>query len=166
MIVDRKLLPANALVDTGVFIRFLGERNDARTEACKGFCEAMLNEGRNLYVAAPTLAEVMRHKGKPIPHQKGIVVVAFDQVAAELLALQMPMAKLQEAKTLVGTSLTYLKYDAMIVACALRAKTAAIVSLDGDFPKLAPTTIPLKRPEDFAAAQQTLTGILNKPVGS
>jgi predicted nucleic acid-binding protein len=148
--IDPKVLPVNALIDTNVFLRFLDERVDANTPACKDFCNAMIDARHQLWVAAPTIAEVSRHKGKPVPRTNGITVVPFDDRAAEILGLKMPMAKLHEAKAQLGLSLTYLKYDAMIVACALRVKTATLVGLDGDHFALARyLDLEVRRPEYY-----------------
>jgi len=125
----------------------------------------MIDEGRKLWVAAPTVAEVIRHKGSATPRVRGIAVVAFDDRAAELLGARMPMAKMHEAKTLTGLSLSYLKYDAMIVACAIRIGVPVVVSLDGDHPVLAKDmSLTVRKPSDYYAAQMTLA--IGTPLGS
>lgn len=137
LIFDEPTLPLNALIDTGVFFRFLGDKPDEEKSAyCRAFCKAMLNAGRELFVAAPTLAEVSRYRGVRVPRTRGITVVPFDEKAAEILGLQMTQAKLHEARDASGLSLTYFKYDAMIVACALRVSTRIVVALDSDHGKI------------------------------
>lgn len=152
------VLPATAMVDTGVFMRFLGERpEEAVSQACVQFCRAMVDAGNELFVAAPTIAEIMRRHGRPIPRVKGVTVVAFDERAATLLGLGMPMAKLHELKTLSGLSLSYLKYDAMIAACALRCAARVMVAIDGDHVALLRDLgISVRRPEDFVRKQVEL----------
>lgn len=151
--IDRSLLPPSALIDTGVLFRFLGDQPfDKDSPACVDFCNEMIGEGRTLYVAAPTIAEVTRHRGKKVPHRKGIVVVPFDDKAAEILGLEMTMARIHSSADSTGCSRTYLKYDAMIVACALRAKTKIIVALDGDHTKLAGSlSVSVRHPKEFRA---------------
>ncbi|MEZ4295058.1 MAG: type II toxin-antitoxin system VapC family toxin [Polyangiaceae bacterium] len=162
---DPDRLPLRALIDTGVLLRFLGDQpHDPRAPACKAFCQAMLAAGRELLIAAPTIAEVARHSGQPVPRMQGVVVVPFDDRAAELLALRIPMAKLHEAKTSTGLSLPYLKYDALIVACALRARADAIVTLDGDCSKLATGIgIRVALPSEFESKQRILPGVSLEP---
>ena len=144
------------MIDTNVLIRFLGDRVDAETPACKAFCNAMIDDKRRLWIAAPTIAEVSRHRGLPVPRFTGITVVPFDDRAANILGTQMPMAKIHAAKAQNGLSLTYLKYDAMILACALRVKTGTIVALDGDHVALAQgLSISVRRPESYYGASQT-----------
>jgi predicted nucleic acid-binding protein len=126
-------LPRTALVDTGVFMRFLGERpEDPHSPACVEFCRAMFDHGNELFVAAPTIAEIMRHRGSPIPRVKGVTVVPFDERAAHILGLEMPMVRLHQVQQSSGHSLSYLKYDAMISACALRCRTRTLIALDSD----------------------------------
>ena len=126
-------LPRTALVDTGVFMRFLGERpDDPDSRTCTEFCQAMCERGNELFIAAPTIAEIMRHRGKPIPRVKGVTVVPFDERAAQILGMEMPMVKLHEVQQASGLTLSYLKYDAMISACALRCRTGTLIALDSD----------------------------------
>lgn len=151
MNVDPDLLPANALIDTGVFMRFLGDRpGEQDSKSSVAFCNAMVDSGRTLYIGAPTIAEVTRYQGKRIPRQKGIVVVPFDDRAAELLGLNMPMAKIHQTAQVSGQSKTYLKYDSLIAACALRVKAAMIVAIDGDHVDMAKAIgIPVSHPGAF-----------------
>jgi hypothetical protein len=81
--IDPTKLPQRALVDTGVVIRALGERpDDLRSPTCEAFWNAMLENGREILIAAPSLAEVMRQEGKDsFPRRKGVEVVAFDDRA-------------------------------------------------------------------------------------
>lgn len=148
-------LPRTALVDTGVFMRFLGERpEDPHSGACTEFCQAMFDRGNELFVAAPTIAEIMRHRGLPIPKVKGITVVPFDERAAQILGLEMPMAKLHEVQLASGASLSYLKYDAMISACALRCRTRTLIALDSDHVVLARGLgLNVLHPREFADPQ-------------
>ncbi|MDC0722549.1 hypothetical protein [Nannocystis bainbridge] len=143
------------MVDTGVFMRFLGERpEEPVSRECVKFCQAMCSTGRELFVAAPTIAELMRQRGQPIPHVKGITVVAFDERAATILGLRMPMAKLHAVKTSTGLSHTYLKYDAMIAACALRCNASTMVAIDGDHVALLrDLAVAVRHPKDFLDKQ-------------
>jgi predicted nucleic acid-binding protein len=161
--IDITSLPKTAMVDTGVFLRFLGARpDDPDAPICRAFCEAMLERGYVLYVAAPTLAEIIRQNGEKAPRIKGIVVVPFDDRAAELLGARMPMPRLREALAASSMSLGALKYDAMIMACAARSKTSTLVTLDivDHLPFAQGLDIAVRRPQDFAAEQLDLPGVL------
>ena len=67
--IDAASLPRTAMVDTGVFLRFLGARpGDPDAPVCRAFCEAMLERGHVLYVAAPTLCPSLM----PLPSTPGV----------------------------------------------------------------------------------------------
>lgn len=155
--VEREL-PPTALVDTGVFMRFLGERpEDPHAGCCAEFCQAMFDRGNEVFVAAPTIAEIMRHRGKPIPRVKGVTVVPFDERAAHILGLEMPMARLHEAQSNTGLGLAYLKYDAMISACALRCRTRTLIALDNDHVVMARHLgLNVLHPREFASSQLSI----------
>lgn len=53
-------LPFAAMLDTTVFLRRLGEQpDDPAAPACIDFCNRMVKERRQLFVAAPTITEVL-----------------------------------------------------------------------------------------------------------
>jgi predicted nucleic acid-binding protein len=137
---DLRRLPRRALIDTGILTRSMGDMPpDTETPVCREFYDAMLENGREILIAAPTVAEVIRANGKrSIPRTPQIEVLAFDQVAAEILGRQMPITVLKEFRANSGANLTHLKYDAMIVACAVRYGAECIVAIDDDFEALAP----------------------------
>jgi len=144
-------LPKTALIDTGVFIRFLGERpDDLKSPVCKAFCRAMLDNNKELYIAAPTITEATRHKGTKIPHTHGITVISFDYLAAERLGIDGPETLITEIAKSTGTNKNYIKYDYMIAACALRAGAKALVAWDDDYRKIcASIGQPYMNPMDY-----------------
>lgn len=99
----------------------------------------MVYSDREIFIAAPSIAEVVRgNTSFRFPPTPKISVVAFDGAAAELLGRKMPEQVLYDIKTNVGSTHGYIKYDAMIVACAARWNTGCIVHLDEKhIPKLA-----------------------------
>lgn len=162
--INRAKLPESAAIDTGVFIRgLLGAYPEGpESPSCEDFCNAMIDARRTLFVAAPTITEVVRHAGVRVPRRRGVVVVPFDDVAAEILGLKMPSAKLSEAKTSLGVSISYLKYDAMILACAIRSRTAVMVAIDGDHTKLAVDTgFEVRHPEWYQVAPRAQRGLFD-----
>lgn len=149
--IEADRLPRTAAIDTGVFLRgVLGERaGEPDAAICRAFCNAMIDAGRTLFVPTPSLAEICRHTGARPPRRRGIVLVPFDGPAAEALGLQMPQAKLHEASAATGWSRTYLKFDSMIVACAVRSGADMFVALDGDHTAMASGLIEVRHPEHF-----------------
>jgi predicted nucleic acid-binding protein len=158
--IDVAKLPQRALFDTTIVIRALGDRpDDARSPACEALWEAMLQNGRQVLIAAPTIAEMARKEGarRSIPRRRGVEVVAFDDLAAELLGRAMPNSILQAATQQAGLPRDYIKYDALIVACAARHRVTHVITLDGDLTGLAAKVgLSVAKPDDFLAAQSRL----------
>ncbi len=130
--IDATRLPAQVLLDTGVLIRALGQRpQDPNAPACIELWDALIAKSRDIYIAAPSIAELLRF-GLPlhVPLVSQVRVVAFDRVAAEECAKYFKYVDFQNASANSGLPVTYYKYDALISACALRAKVKTIVSLD------------------------------------
>jgi len=151
---DPSKLPGRALIDSGVLTRALGDLpSDSDTPACRDFWQAMLAAERDILIAAPSVAEVIRLNGtRSVPRSPQIEVVAFDQVAAEILGRRFPMAVLKQLKH-AGTTLTHFKYDALIVACAVRHNADCIVALDPDIFILAQHTgLPSYQPSHYRTA--------------
>ena len=63
-----------------------------------------------------------------------------------------------------ASSLTHIKYDAMIVACALRHRAALHIALDADHHKLcAKASFPVARPKDLLTASPAVEAPLAPP---
>jgi len=163
MQIDIEKLPNTALIDTGVFIRFLGERpDDPRSPVSKAICREMINNGKELFIASPTITEVTRHKGQRIPRQRGITVVAFDYLAAEKLGIDGPESLITELVSATRTNRNYIKYDYIIAACAARARANALIAWDDDYRKICASLkityihpVELLAPESAAEFAQT-----------
>lgn len=159
--IDANLLPQRALVDTGVVIRALGERpHDPSAEACEAFWTAMLENSREILIAAPSLAEMIRHEGKDsFPRRRGVEVVAFDDRAAQELGRRFPERVLQLERDVTKLPKHYIKYDALIVACAVRHKATHVVTLDNPLTSLAGKAgLQVVPPTVFLKAQLPLPG--------
>lgn len=156
--VDPARLPSKYLVDTGVLIRALGQFSDEDAEVCQKFFDAMIEHRRRMLVAAPTLAEMLRGKPAPLPRTRSVVVVAFDSEAAQILGLEMPVSVLKAQAKSDGLTHTYMKFDAMIVACAKRWEAECIVALDGDHVRMASSVdMEVRHPKDFLERQTVLS---------
>jgi len=152
--IDRDLLPARCLIDTGVLIRALGQFEDEHAATCQDFFDAMIECKKQILLATPVIAEVLRGQPAPIPRTPSIIPVAFDSRAPEILGIEIPVDVLRSESQKTGHSRTYLKYDAMIVACAKRWAAECIVALDGDHGVLAQhVQIPVRHPRDFLRRQ-------------
>jgi predicted nucleic acid-binding protein len=121
------------MFDTGVLIRALnGQPDHPESPACRGLFEAMGAAGREVLIAAPTLAEYLRF-GAPgaVPAVRGVSVAAFDDRAARFLGEHFPEGALHDLAKEHGLPKAYFKYDALIVACAKAHKADCLVTLDG-----------------------------------
>jgi predicted nucleic acid-binding protein len=157
--IDVNRLPQRALFDTGVVIRALRERpDDPRSATCEALWEAMVENGREILIAAPSIAEMIRQEGKgAIPHRRGVEVVAFDARAAEFLGRKFPERVLTLERKATDLPKDYIKYDAMIVACAVRHRATHLVSLDAPLTTFAKTAgLSAQAPEDFVGPQTDL----------
>jgi hypothetical protein len=127
------------MFDTTALIPALGARmRCAEDHASRELYQAMLAEhGCTVYISAPSIAE-LRRRGplRIIPKTERVVVVPLDQKAAGLLGSKFPPHVLTEF-TVAGSRKHYIKYDAMIVACAVRWKVETIISANDDIWKLA-----------------------------
>jgi len=156
---DPSRLPSRVLLDTTVFIRAMGEHKaDPRSLDCTDFVEAMVAAGKDVLVAAPSLAEMLRGMAMPaVPNTGAIAVVAFDDVAAVELGTKFPAKTL---KTVPGSlPATYLKYDAMIAACAMRHRCGYLITLDTNLHTQVPAGLKLAAPGEFCAKQMQLVAV-------
>jgi predicted nucleic acid-binding protein len=127
--IDTLGLPGRALLDSSVAIPAL--RRESGDEICADFLDAMVDSRREVLIAAPTLAEILR--GDPdaeLPRTRYVRVVSFDQVAAHALGVRFPPATLKEWRDAEGAPLDYYKYDALIIATAVRYRVDAFISRD------------------------------------
>jgi predicted nucleic acid-binding protein len=155
---DAKLLPRRALLDTGVLIRALGEHpTDSRSADCREFVEAMVAANNDVLVAAPSLAEIIRAMAAPeVPATNNIEVVPFDDQAAIVLGTRFPISALKALAHSSGVTLTYLKYDALIAACAIRHRADFLVCIDNRLTAQVPRSLNVAAPGDFRAKQLQL----------
>ncbi len=119
----------------------------------------MIQEKKTVLVATPSLAELIRREpNNPIPRTPLLVVVSFDQRAAELLGTKFPPEVLTRFKNeLGGAPLQYIKYDAMIAACALRHRSEVLITTDSGQRRIAEAAgIIVREPKDFLNAQKEL----------
>jgi hypothetical protein len=92
----------------------------------------LLQRDARILLPAPALAEVLRYGGAAPPRRRELVIGAFDERSAQVLGEKFPLAELEAVKVQQGSSITHLKYDSMIVACAIRYQVDVHISLDTD----------------------------------
>lgn len=123
-------------MDANVLMRALEPHHTDRfAEACRDFWSAMLeDERRQIIIPAPSLAEHLRGKISRLPSAEQVYVGAFDRRAAEILAEYLPkeIMSLEQHQLYkdLGVPGAFVKYDAMIVACAKRWEVDCLVSID------------------------------------
>jgi hypothetical protein len=167
--IDPNLLPQSALLDSSVLVPALGGKVRPTDDAASGpLFNAMVQARRSVLIAAPSVAEILR-KSPPsaIPRTKGVIVVPFDRPAAELLGTKFPIDILKRvrdeftsSRAKPGPWLDYIKFDSMIVSCAVRHGAAVLVTTDIGQQKLAAKVGLLTRePRDYLAAQRNLPGV-------
>lgn len=157
--IDLEALPISAMFDSTVLIPALGKKKRSTDDAaCGPLFEAMIRAKRSVLIAAPTAAEFWRREPKhAMPRTQFVKIVAFDQLAAYILGTRFPPSVLVEQRDQQNRPLSYIKYDAMIVACAVRHRVAEFVSTDDTQRKLASLAgLTVKAPKDYLAKQLTL----------
>lgn len=143
--------PRRVMIDTGVFLRWVGDQQDADTDACYLVVEHVLSSGGTVLFAAPCVAEVLRYGlASSVPRKARFEVVGFDELAARKLAEKLPLSAQRAVAVSSPNSLTHIKYDAMIVACAIRHKALLHIALDDDHHKLCKQAeFAVARPKDL-----------------
>jgi predicted nucleic acid-binding protein len=159
-VIDPDKLPARALIDTGVLIRALGQKSDdPRAKVCVAFWDEMIATKRQILIPAPTITEATRNTAYPalaVPSVANVIVVAFDHRAAVICADKFPEQVIRNEHKASGLFLEYLRYDALILACAIRYD-AILVTLEGPMSGLAAAAgLTCKQPEDFVGQLQLI----------
>ncbi len=156
--ISKKGLPGSLMFDTGVLIRALGHRqDDENSPACVALFNAMVDGNKRIYVASPSVTEMLRHSEPlDLPKTRSVVVVDFDRTAAELLGRNLKAAEVKAIRKQSGGTLNAIKYDALIVACAAR-RNAGLVSLDSNIRNVCSRlSVKYFTPFHFLADQQSL----------
>jgi len=92
----------------------------------------MLAAKRQILIAAPTITETTRSTDFPAlppPSVPNVLVVAFDLRAALACSEKFPEQVIKNEQKSTGLFLNYLRYDALILACAIRYD-AILVTLE------------------------------------
>lgn len=152
--IDPKLLPASVMMDSSVLLPALGKVRSTDDAASAPLFDALIEHRRSILIAAPTAAEFYRRAPTTdIPRTEFVVVVPFDGLAAEELGKRFPPEILKKHRK-GGVPLHYIKYDAMIVACAVRHRATVFVSTDKQQRVLASAVgLVVAAPRDYLSKQ-------------
>lgn len=134
--INAALLPSRVMLDTNV-LSFIHDPPTGRVEEApsKELWDALVAHKRDILLAAPTLAEYVR-RGIKVPQVRGVEVISFDSRAAMALGTGLPMTVLKQVQNQGGVPMTHLKFDALILACAVRGRADVLVTYDSDMAKL------------------------------
>jgi predicted nucleic acid-binding protein len=165
--IDTDALPYSALLDTSILVPALGGKVRSTDDPLSApFFAAMVKTQRRVLIAAPSVAELMRKASNAaIPRTRGVVVVDFDRIAAEHLGRDFPPNVLKSVRdelkpSLEKVSLDYIKFDAMIVACAKRHNASVLITTDVGQATLAKKIgLIAKRPADYQTPQTVLPNV-------
>ena len=131
--IDEKRLPLSVLLDSSALVPALDPKHTAlagEDPACATLFQSLITNKCRVLIAAPSAAEIMRRSPESvIPRTRIVSVVPFDRLAANLLGTEFPPHVLTELAGPGTAPLHYIKYDAMIVACAVRHRLAEKVGL-------------------------------------
>lgn len=167
MTIDPTKLPNRALLDSSVIVSAFGTKPEDRDAT--EFFDAMVNQKRDVLIATVSIAELLRKRPtSPLPKVKHVRAVVFDERCAEVCAQHFPPIVLKdEAAKLAGLPAAYWKFDALIVAAAIRYGAECIVTADGGQKKLAAKAgLKALPPAFFQGAQLTLPTSVGAPVAS
>lgn len=156
--IDPDKLPESVLIDSSVLLPALGRTRKTDDPQSRPLFDALIEHKRRILIAAPSAAEFYRCSSNgEIPRTPFVEIAAFDALAAELLGKKFPKDILVQFKGRTGAPMNYIKYDAMIVACAVRHRAAAFVSTDDQQRRMASAVgLIVKAPSDYTAKQTEL----------
>ena len=143
---DSKLIPGRIAVDTGFLLRALGLETDQ-----SGLCESLLRDlvsmRVEIQVPAPVIAEIVLGGVARAPQTtSGLLVTAFDELAAVKCGELFAIAEIKAG----DKPPSVLKFDSMIIACAVRWDAKHIISFDESLRKRATKAGVLgKEPADY-----------------
>jgi predicted nucleic acid-binding protein len=143
------------LLDTGVVIRALGQKTDQDAALCRELWTTAREHRKVILIGVHTIAEMLRGRmPASLPRVSGVAVVPFDGPAAVVLGRQFSFRFIGGHANQHDVPRPYVKYDAMIVACAIRHRADMIVSLDGGVLTLARSAkLSGRRPVELQARQ-------------
>jgi len=153
--IDLFALPARVMLDSSVLTITRLESEHDEAPLCQTIYRELLKAGKTILLPTPAISEYISHPPHvPPPRQRGVEVVAFDDLAAAILGRSFPPHVFQKSRE-PGSTRATVKYDSMIVACALRGRAGALISRDRGQRNLAAAVgLDAYDPRDIAPAAQ------------
>jgi predicted nucleic acid-binding protein len=147
------------MIDTNVlyfvFDPPLGRVQEAPSQA---LWTALVQHKRDILIATPTLAEFLRQGGS-LSSAHGMEYIGFDKRAAELVATALPGPVITQSGIQAGVSKPAIKFDTLIMACAIRGRADAIITYDKGYKALKANSVgstfanlQLFKPDDLMVA--------------
>lgn len=128
--IDIFALPYRVMLDSSVLTITRLDSKHEEAPLCQAIYRELLKSGKVVLLPTPAIAEyIAAPPHVPPPRQRNVEVVAFDDKAAAILGRDFPKRVFQARKEEGATGAT-VKYDAMIVACAIRGLAGALISRD------------------------------------
>lgn len=154
--IDLKGTKGPLLFDTGVALRAFGERPaDPRSPLCRELFEEAKRLNVRVLVSALSVAEILRgrpdgsREPSPVPRTKDVIVVPFGDLEAQVLGKHLPFHDLKIISNESGLTTSFLRFDSLIVATAMRYKVEYVVTLDGGMSRRYPELIQCVAPSHF-----------------
>lgn len=128
--INQQSLPHRVMVDTIVLTMSLGDRpHDQNADICRTFWEAAVAGCDRVLIPSPCVAEMLRADNPThVPRHHKVQVVPFDNASAQILGERLPHRILANSMN-NGFRKHYIKYDALILASAIRY-SATLVTYD------------------------------------
>ncbi len=145
-------------LDTSVLIPLLQGKKQTDIDRQRRFrTQALLNDPEvQPVVPAPALAEFLAFRSFTDPERQDIIdeiSPTFEIVALDTAVLVKAGSILSQIPSQAGDKRQCLKFDALIVACAVVGKCDSILSTDSDLSDIADGLIPVDEPPEIAVEQ-------------
>ncbi|HYO59555.1 hypothetical protein [Archangium sp.] len=128
--IDVSGLPQRVMLDSSVLTITRKDCDHEEAPTCRDLYEQLLKAGKIILLPTPAIAEYMSTPPhEPPPRQRGVEVIPFDDQAAAILGKRLPKRVFMKRKE-PGATGAIVKYDTMVVACALRGLAGALISRD------------------------------------
>ena len=157
---DVASLPRRAAIDTSVLIAAAPMPGKPADPVSRALLAALLSNRCTLLIPAPAAAEFYRKNSPTSLHVLGIEVVPFDDETARKVGESFPPNVIKQESVASGHPISFMKYDAMIVACAVRHRADAVIATDDRLLKLCKRVqMSSRKPFEFLAKQPALPHI-------
>ncbi|WIG92731.1 PIN domain-containing protein [Myxococcus sp. SDU36] len=134
--IDPSRLPNRVMLDTNIlYFVFDQPTGRAHEVPSKALWDALVRHKKEILIAAPTLAEFLRHGGAA-PAVHNVEYIAFDARAAQLVAAALPLPAMKKSQQQSGVTKAAMKFDTLIMGCAARGRADALITYDADFTAL------------------------------